>query len=121
MPAPLWNRCGLLFVGLLGVGVVVWASATAQAKQDKPPAKRVVQPHPRAAPRPLGMPGRFGPQQNFGHRLGPNNQLPGSGVANGGRPLLGPQMRNPAAAAGLSRGPNGAALSHLPNGGPLGP
>ncbi len=118
MPAPLWNRCGLLFVGLLGVGVVVWANATAQAKQDKPPAKRVVQQHPRVAPRPLAMPRRFGPQQNLGRRLGPNNQQPGNGVANV-RPPLGPQMRNPAAAGALSRLPNGA-LSRGPNGAALG-
>jgi subtilisin family serine protease len=119
MPAPLWNRCGLLFVGLLGVGVVVCASAAAQAK-DKPPAKRVVQPHPRAAPRLPAMARRPLPQQNLGRRVGPpNNQQPGSGVANVGRPPLGPQMRNPAGAAALSRLPNGAALSRIPNdGGP---
>jgi subtilisin family serine protease len=113
MPAPLWNRCGLLVVSLLGVGVVVCASATAQAKQDKPAAKRVVQQHPRAVPRPLGMPRRFGPQQNLGRRLGPNNQQPGNGLANG-RPPLGPQLHNPAAAAALSRGPNGAAFGLRP-------
>jgi subtilisin family serine protease len=119
MPAPLWNRCGLLLVGLLGVGVVVCASAAAQAN-DKPPAKRVVQQHPRAVPHAPGMPKRLGPQQNLGRRLGPpNNQRPGSGVANV-RPPLGPQMRNPAGAAVLSRVPNGAALSRVPNGAALG-
>jgi subtilisin family serine protease len=112
MPTPLWSRCRLLVVSLLGIGVVVCATATAQPK-DKAPAKRVVQQHQRA-PRAPRMPTRFGPQQNFGRRLGPgNNQPPGGGVANG-RPPVGPQMRNPSAAAALSRGPNGAAFGLRP-------
>jgi hypothetical protein len=107
MPAPLWTRCGLLVVGLLGIGIVACTTATAEPK-NKAPAKRVVQQHQRAAPRPPGMPRRFGPQQNIGRRLGPgNNQQPGNGVANS-RPQLGPQSHN--AAAGLSNKPNGAAL-----------
>jgi hypothetical protein len=114
MPARSWKRCGLLIVSLLGLGVVVCAPASAEPKQGKAPLKRVVQQHQRAAPRPAGMPGRFGPQQNFGRRLGPGNnqQQPGNGVANG-RPVLGPQMRNPAAAA--SRGPNGSAFGGRPS------
>ncbi len=112
MPTPLWSRCGLLVVGLVGIGVVVCTSASAESK-NKAPAKRVVQQHQRAAPRAPGMPRPLGPQQNFGRRLGPgNNQPPGSGVANG-RPPPGPQLRNPAAA--LSRGPNGGAFGARPN------
>ncbi len=112
MPAPLWTRCRLLLISLLGLGVVVCTNATAQAKQDKTPAKRVAQPHQRAAPRLPGMARRPFPQQNFGRRPGPGNtQQPG--LANG-RPPLGPQMRNPAAAAAPSRGPNGAALGLRP-------
>jgi len=111
MPTPLWSRCRLLAVSLLGIAVVVCTSATAEPK-DKTPAKRAVQQHQRA-PRAPGMLARFGPQQNFGRRLGPgNNQPAGSGVANGRLPL-GPQMRNPAAA--LSRGPNGGAFGQRPN------
>jgi hypothetical protein len=114
MSTPLWNRCGLLVVGLLSLGVVVCSAAGAEPKQGKAPAKRVVQQHQRAVPRQPGMGRRFVPQQNLGRRFGPgNNQQPGAGVANG-RPPLGPQMRNPAAAAALSRGPNGGAFGQRP-------
>jgi subtilisin family serine protease len=110
MPTPLWNRCGLLVVSLLSLAVVVCSTATAEPKQGKAPAKRVMQQRQRGAPRLPGMARRPFPQQNFGRRLGPgNNQRPGNGMANG-RPPLGPQMRGPAAA--FSRGPNG---------GPFGP
>jgi subtilisin family serine protease len=112
MLAPSWNRCGLLVISLLGIGVVFGTGATAEPRQGKAPAKRVVQQHQRAAPRQPGLPGRFGPQQNLGRRMGPgNNQQPGNGVANG-RPPLGPQLRNPGAVA--SRGPNGGAIGPRP-------
>jgi subtilisin family serine protease len=111
MPAPFWHRCGLLVVSLLSLGVVICTSATAEPRQ-KAPAKRVVQQHQRATPRAPGMPRRFGPQQNFGRRLGPgNNQQLGNGVANG-PPSLGTQMRNPA--AGLLRGPTGGPFGQRP-------
>ena len=106
MRIPLWTTVALLAAAVLGAGLIVGSSASAQNQQRKPAAKRAVLQRPRVAPRLSAVPRGPLPQRNVGTRLGPGNTLqPRNGVAYG-RPALGPQMRGQTAS--LPRGPYGA-------------
>lgn len=103
MQAPSWNAIGLaiglLVVALLGVGVVVSNTATAQTQQTKPPAKRVIQ-HRRPALRPAAVRRRATARQAVGTRIDRKNR----GLAYGRRGI--PDVRNAGALGFRPRNPS---------------